>query len=558
MKTHETYVWRRSVMTLATLLMVMALLVSACAAPAAAPAAPAEEAATSEEAAAPSGEVTRENTLVFAADMTDIITLDPAIAYEFGGILPVGNMYETLLSFNPGETDLVPVLAESWDVADTGDMWTLTFKLDPDATFASGNPVTADDVVFSLNRAIDINKSPAWLLIDVCQMTKETITAVDAGTVELKLPKTVSPNVCLSVLTFTVAAVVEKAALEPNMGSDMGESWLNDNSAGSGPYVLNAWERSTSVTLDANANYWGGTAPAMQRVILQNMPESANRQAAIETGDADIIQDVGPEAAVALEGNPDVSLVKGLSTLLAYASVNATMPPFDNPDARQALRYAINYDNIITLLGGNGELVQEIIPIGFAGHVGNNPFTQDLEKAKELFANAGVTEGATIPFIVATGTGPGGVEWATIAASIQADLAQIGINLEIQQMQQSELLTQYRAQELPMLLMNWGPDYTDPDANGTPFANYEANSLAWRNSWNDATAIELSKQAAVELDPAKRTELYRQLVEYVQNNGPFAMLFQPTRIYALRNNVQGFVYDPGDTPNVSLWLISKQ
>lgn len=545
-----TRLWRWTLV-----LVLVAMLVSACA-PAAAPSAPAGGA---EQSAAPASDaITRDNTLIFAADMTDIITLDPAVAYEFGGILPVGNMYETLVSFNPGEPEIVGVLAKTWEIADAGDAWTMTFTLNPDARFASGNPITANDVTFSWSRAIDINKSPAWLLIDVCQMTKENITAVDAGTVELKIPKTVSPNVCLSVLTFTVAAVVEKAAVEPNMGSDFGEAWLNDHSAGSGPYVLNAWERSTSVTLDANPNWWGGAAPAMKRVILQNMPESANRQAAIETGDADIIQDVGPEQAAALEGNPDVTLVKGLSTLLAYASVNASMPPFDNPDARQALRYAINYDNIITLLGGNGELVQEIIPIGFAGHTGNNPFKQDLEKAKELFAKAGVTEGANIPFIVATGTGPGGVEWATIAASIQADLAQIGINLDIQQMQQSELLTKYRAQELPMLLMNWGPDFTDPDANGTPFSNYEAKSLAWRNSWNDPKAIELSKQAAVELDPAKRVELYAQLTEYVQNNGPFAMLFQPARVYGLRNNVQGFIYDPGDTPSISLWLINKQ
>jgi peptide/nickel transport system substrate-binding protein len=296
----------------------------------------------------------------------------------------------------------------------------------------------------------------------------------------------------------------------------------------------------------------------MKRIILQNMPESANRVAAIETGDADVARTLGPEQTAALEGNPDITLVKGLDTLLAYVSVNAMMAPFDNTDARQALRYAINYDNIITLLGGNAELVQEIIPIGFAGHVGNNPFTQDLEKAKELFAKAGVAEGAVIPFTVATGTAPGGVEWATIAASIQADLAQIGINLEIQQMQQSELLTKYRAQELPMLLMNWGPDYTDPDANGTPFANYDAQSLAWRNAWNDPQAIELSKQAAIELDPAKRTELYNQLVEYVQNNGAFAMLYQPTQTSALRNNVQGYIFDPGDTPKISLWLISKQ
>jgi peptide/nickel transport system substrate-binding protein len=532
---------------------VIALLVSACA-----PAAPGAPSAP-EQAGAPAGEaVTRANTLIFAADMTDIITLDPAVAYEFGGILPVGNMYETLLSFSPGETELQPVLAESWEVSQDGDMWKLTFKLDPNAKFASGNPVTADDVVFSWSRAIDINKSPAFLLTDVCQMTKENIRAVDASTVELKIPGEASPSVCLSVLTFTVAAVVEKAAVEPNMGDDMGESWLNDHSAGSGPYVLDRWERNVSVTLNANPNYWGGTAPAMKRVILQNMPEPVNRQAAIETGDADIIQDVGPEQVAALEGNPDVTLVKGLSTLLVYVAVNASMPPFDNPDARQALRYAINYDNIITLLGGNGELVQEIIPIGFAGHTGKNPFKQDLEKAKELFAKAGVAEGTVIPFTVATGTAPGGVEWATIAASIQADLAQIGITLEIQQLQQSELLTKYRAQELPMLLMNWGPDFPDPDGNATPFANYEARSLAWRNNWNDPQAIELSKQAAREIDPAKRVELYAQLVEYVQNNGPYAILYQPTQIFAVRNNVEGFVYDPNDTPSISLWLIRKK
>mgnify|MGYP001154962820 CR=1 FL=1 len=532
---------------------VIALLVSACA-----PAAPGAPSAP-EQAGAPAGEaVTRANTLIFAADMTDIITLDPAVAYEFGGILPVGNMYETLLSFSPGETELQPVLAESWEVNQDGDMWKLTFKLNPNAKFASGNPVTADDVVFSWSRAIDINKSPAFLLTDVCQMTKENIRAVDASTVELKIPGEASPSVCLSVLTFTVAAVVEKAAVEPNLGDDMGESWLNDHSAGSGPYVLDRWERNVSVTLNANPNYWGGTAPAMKRVILQNMPEAVNRQAAIETGDADIIQDVGPEQAAALEGNPDVTLVKGLSTLLVYVAVNASMPPFDNPDARQALRYAINYDNIITLLGGNGELVQEIIPIGFAGHTGKNPFKQDLEKAKELFAKAGVAEGTVIPFTVATGTAPGGVEWATIAASIQADLAQIGITLEIQQLQQSELLTKYRAQELPMLLMNWGPDFPDPDGNATPFANYEARSLAWRNNWNDPQAIELSKQAAREIDPAKRVELYAQLVEYVQNNGPYAILYQPTQIFAVRNNVEGFVYDPNDTPSISLWLIRKK
>jgi peptide/nickel transport system substrate-binding protein len=546
------------------LFVILSLLLSACAAPAAPAAAPAGEAATAAPAEgagedAAGGEVSREETLIFAADQTDIITLDPAVAYEFGGLLPVGNIYETLISFNPGEPGkLVPVLAESWDVADSGDTWTVTFNLNPNATFASGNPVTAEDVAFSWGRAIDINKSPAFLLIDVCQITKENVTAVDAGTLEVKLPKTVSPQVCLAVLTFSTAAVVEKAALEPNMGEDMGESWLNDNSAGSGPYVLNAWDRSVSVTLDANPNYWGGTAPAMKRVIIQNTPELANLQAAIETGDADIAQDLGSDQAASLEGNPDLSLAKVLSTLLVYVGMNATEPPLDNPDVREAIRYAINYEDIITLLGGNAELVQEIIPVGFLGHTGENPFTQDIAKAKELLAQAGVAEGTEIDFIVPTGSAPGGIEWSTIASKIQSDVAQIGLTLNIQMLQQSELLNIYRAQDGQMVMINWGPDFPDPDGNATPFANFDAQSLAWRNEWNDPQAIELSKQAAIELDQDKRAELYAELVDYVMHNGPYVMLYQPTRIFGVRNNVQGFIYDPNDTPTVSFWLISKQ
>ena len=108
-----------------------------------------------------------------------------------------------------------------------------------------------------------------------------------------------------------------------------------------------------------------------------------------------------------------------------------------------------------------------------------------------------------------------------------------------------------------MLLMNWSPDFPDPDGNGTPFSNYEAQSLAWRNSWNDATAIDLSRRAAVEADPAARVALYGELVDYVQNNGPYAILYQPTRVYAVRNNVAGFIYDPNDSPTISFWLISK-
>jgi peptide/nickel transport system substrate-binding protein len=541
----------------AALLLVLSLVLSACAAPAAAPAAPAADAPAADAPAADAGgDVSRADTLIFAADLTDLITLDPAVAYEFSGIQAVGSMYETLVSFIPGQEGIQPLLAESWDIVDSGDMWTVTFKLNPAATFASGNPVTAEDIVYSWGRAIDINKSPAFLFTDIAQLAKENMTAVDAGTLEVKLPKSSSPQVFLSVISFSIAAAVEKAALEPNLGEDMGESWLNDNSAGSGPYVLNAWDRSVSVTLDANPSYWGA-APIMKKVIMRNELELGNLQALIETGDADIVQDIGAEQRAVLEGNPDVVISNPSTTVIVYAGMNATKAPLDNNLVRQAIRYAINYDDIIALLGGNGTLVQEIIPIGFFGHTGNNPFSQDIEKAKALLAEAGVAEGTEINAIVPTGSASGGIEWSVLASKIQADLALAGLTLNIQQMQTSELLNIYRAQEGEMIFISWGPDFPDPDGNATPFSNYEAQSLAWRNAWNDQTAIDLSKAAAVEADPEKRAALYAELTDYVQNNGPYVLMYQPTRTFAARADIQGFVYDPADTPSITFATISR-
>jgi peptide/nickel transport system substrate-binding protein len=552
-----------------TLILVFGLLLGACAAPATAPAtapaaapAPAAEAPAAPAAEAPAAapaaeELTRANTLLFATDATDLISLDPAVAYEFGGIQVVGSIYETLVSFEPGQPGVKPLLAESWDIAETADGSTVTFHLNPAATFASGNPVTAQDVAFSWARAIDINKSPAFLLTDISAQTKETFRAVDASTFQVDLPATVSPQVFLSVISFSLTAVVEQAVVEANMGDDMGSAWMNDNSAGSGPYVLTAWDRSVSVTMDANSNYWG-TAPAMKRVIMQNIPELANLQAAIETGDIDIAQDLGPEQAAMLDGNPDVVLTQATSTLLAYVGMNATKAPLDNADVREAIRYAVNYDDIATLLKGNGKIVQEIIPEGFLGFTGNNPFSQDIDKAKELLAKAGVAEGTEIDFMVPTGTGPGGLEWSVLGAKIQADLALAGLTVNIQQLQTSELLNIYRAQGGELTLMNWGPDFPDPDGNATPFANWDATSLAWRNDWNDAKAIELTKQAAQAGTTEERIALYAELVDYVQHFGPYVMLYQPTRTFGIRSNVTGFLYDASDTPSITFANIGKK
>jgi len=290
---------------------------------------------------------------------------------------------------------------------------------------------------------------------------------------------------------------------------------------------------------------------------MRNTTELANLQSAIETGDADIVQDLGAEQVAALSGNADVQIVKANSTVLVYVGMNATSAPLDNVDVRQAIRYAINYDEINTLLAGNGKIVQEIIPDGFLGHIGETPFKQDIAKAKELLAKAGVADGTEIQLTVGNGIETGGLETATLAAKIQSDIEKTGLKVKIQQIQSSELLNQYRAQKLQMVMLSWGPDYPDPHTNAYPFTTYEAKSIAWRNGFESPEIAKLALDASLAPTPDARAALYKQMTERLFHEGPYAVLYQPTRTYAVRKNIKGFVYDQATVPNFFFWTISK-
>ena len=161
-----------------------------------------------------------------------------------------------------------------------------------------------------------------------------------------------------------------------------------------------------------------------------------------------------------------------------------------------------------------------------------------LEKSKALLAEAGA-DGLTFEFLVSDGACGGGVPCPDLAAKIQSDLAAVGLNAELRVMPQSELLPIYRAQEGQMVLLGWSPDYPDPDGNATPMSDFNAQSLAWRNAWQNDTASQLAKDASLELDNAKREELYAQLTALVAKEGPFAILYQPFKPLVVRAEVKG-------------------
>src|SRR5919108_1334096 len=509
-------------------------------APAEATEAPATEAPAEAATEAP---ISVENTLVIDGNIDDLITLDPAVVYEYSGILITHNVYQTLVTFEGSDLQTIkPSLADSWETTDAGDHWELTFKLHPDNTFASGNPITAEDVVYSFNRVIAINGSPAFLFTDVAGLTAESVTAVDPETVQINLPKTASPGAFLAVLTNTVASVVDSKEVKANeTGDDHGSTWLLDHSAGSGAYLIDHWTKEVEVLLTANPNF-GGDKPALSSVLVRHVPESANQLTELQRGDADIALNLTAEQLATLGG--DATSVKGSDLRLFYVGMNVTVPPLDKVEVREAMRMAIDYDGIVNeLLSGNAQKVQTIIPSPMFGFNSDAPFQQDVEGAQALLEQAGVSD-VSLEMLIPQGAAPGGVQWSDLAAKLQSDWAQIGVNVEIKQVTFAELLDAYRAQGAQLALLYWGPDFADPDTNVTPFTNYDAKSIAWRNSWNDPDIAAKAKEAALMTDPAEREAAYKEITDYVLHNGPYAVLYQPAALFGVRNTVSGFEWNP--------------
>jgi peptide/nickel transport system substrate-binding protein len=345
--------------------------------------------------------------------------------------------------------------------------------------------------------------------------------------------------------------VDSKEVMAHETNGDNGTAWLLDHSAGSGPYVIDHWTKDVEVLLTANPNFTG-PKPALTSVLIRHVPESANQLTELQQGDADIALNLTAEQLATLSG--DATSVKGQDLRLFYVGMNVAVKPLDKVEVREAMRMAIDYDGIVNdLLSGNAQKVQTVIPSPMFGYNSDAPFQQDVEGAKALLQKAGVSD-VNLEMLVPEGAGPGGVAFADLAAKLQSDWAQIGVNVTLKQESFAELLKSYRAQKAQLALLYWGPDFADPDTNVTPFTNYDAHSIAWRNSWNDPIGTK-AHDAALMTDQTAREAAYKEITEYVLHNGPYAILYQPAALFGVRTTVQGFEWNPmGFT---DFWTITK-
>ncbi len=511
------------------------------------------------------------DTLIIGFAFDDIISMDPAEAFELSTAEITTNTYDLLIRLDLDDTSKVkPDLAESWTVSDDG--LTYTFKLRPGLKFASGNPITAADVAYSFERAVKLNKSPAFIIQQFGlngDNVAEKAKAADDLTFVFTVDKAYAPSFVLNCLTATVAAVVDSKLVKENAkpttpsadykyDNDYGNDWLKTGYAGGGAFKLREWRANEAVVIERNDNYYGEKA-RLARVIYRYAKESATQRLMLEKGDIDVARNLEPTDFDAVSKNADLATTSAVKGTVYYISMNQKNATLAKPEVREALKYLVDYDSIgATLIKGIGEIHQTFLPKGVLGALDEKPYKLDIAKAKELLEKAGLKDGFSVTMDVRN------IQPVTgVAESFQQTAGQAGVKVEIIPGDGKQTLTKYRARQHDIYIGQWGQDYFDPNSNADTFTSNPNNAddsptktLAWRNTWDVPELTQKTAAALLERDNDKRAESYRELQKAVIDSGPFVIMWQQTEVAGYRKNVQGYKLGPSFDNNY-VWGVSK-
>ena len=479
-----------------------------------------------------------------AKNIEDIVSLDPAEAFEFSSGEMVSNMYAGLVQYDAKDPSRIqPAVASSWKTGADGK--SIEFTLRDGANFASGNVIRPEDVVFSYRRVLKLNKAPAFILAqlgwtndNIVQMVRKT----GAAAVTLSWTGEFGPGYVLNVLAARPGAVVDEKLVMPNeQNADLGNQWLKSNSAGSGPFKLKLYKPKEVVVLEANKQ--ASPAPKLNGILVRNVTEPATQRLLLESSDADIARDLGPDQIAAMRGRSEIRIEDYPQAAVHFISLNLKHEKLRNPAIWEAMRYLVDYDGISQqLLKNQMRVHQAFLPVGFAGALTTTPFKLDPERAKGILAKAGITSLEMDLDLINT------PRFMDMAQSIQASMAKAGIKLNLLPGTGAQVITRYRARKHEAMLLYWGPDFFDPHSNAKAFAynvdnsdgNYQSTTT-WRNAWLVPELSARTMAALKEADGAKRAAAYLSLQREVQTSSPIIMTFQEQSQVAFRSNVKGYV-----------------
>ncbi len=476
------------------------------------------------------------NVLVIGRIIGDVVSLDPAEAFELTSTWVDEHVYNTLVEFSRDFTRAVPELATSWTTSADGKAYTFTLR--PGVKFHSGAALDARAVEFSLRRAMRLKLQPAFILTGFIK-NPEDVVAISGNQVRITFNQVMPEILMTCVLANPVASAVDPALVQKNAtaGDPLANKWVAANDAGSGPYILKRWTRNAVIEFAAFDDYWGGR-PRMGRVFVQDMPEPAAQLLALQRGDVDMVTDLLPAQFIQVAKEAGVVVKSSPQFALRYLAMNVGYEPFSKVQVRNAVKWAIDYTAFRRIFEDQIDIGQTIVPARMFGHLPDRPYSKNLDRARALMREAGYERGFKAELLTVPDP-----PLPDIAAKIKEDLGQIGIEVEIKALRSADVLAAYRGRTHQLVIARWGADYPDPDNLATAFADFDARVLAYRNQWDHAIK-RTAQQAVRELDRAKRDAMYRQIQKVVLDEGPYVIIGYPLRLLAMRANVKGLDPSP--------------
>lgn len=491
---------------------------------------------------APAFAATPADTLIVAIPLDGIISFDPAESFETVSTSSLLNVYQKLVDSDRNDPrKLVPQLATQWQPGSSDH--SLLFTLKQGAKFASGNPLTAEDVIYSLTRGVKLNKTPAFILNEF-GWTPENIdqqfTRHGDNQLEIRWTSAIGRDLALRLLSAPVTSIVDSKLAEQHASNgDFGNGWLRTHSAGSAAYSIKNYVPQQALVLEQNPN--AATAPKLKRIILKGVSDPGSRRLLLEQGDADVAYELGSDQFDALKKVSSIRVASFPSSLIYYLGFNTqdkTQPALGNPALWEAARWLVDYDSISKeLLKGQYQVHQAFLPNGFDGALDNQPFHYDLDKAKAILAKGGIKPGTTFALTIVNQP-----PYTDVAQALQASFAKADIQIAIKPVAEAELWGKMRSRNFQSIFIYWGADYIDPNTNASTFAyNIRGGpkTLAWRVGWEIPKLSAQTKAAAAESDVKIRNELYKQLQTEIQQASPYVVTLQGQKLVGLRSNVEG-------------------
>ncbi|MCX7029438.1 MAG: ABC transporter substrate-binding protein [Spirochaetes bacterium] len=491
--------------------------------------------------------------LVFARS-GDAVGLDPAREDDGESFYIADNVYETLVEFKPGTTDIIPGLAESWTAS--ADALEYTFKLRKGVKFHDGTAFNAEAVVYSLSRQFkkdhpEYGNGPwkYWGYMDMDNIIQD-VAAVDNLTVKISLKKPEAPFIANLAMNFS-------AIVSPTAAKKYGKDF-SSNPVGTGAFKFVSWVKDDNIVLERYTGYWGKKA-YLDRVIVKVIPDATARYLALKKGEVDLIDFPNPSDISAIEADTNLKVVKQAGMNVGYLALNTQKKPFTDKRVRQALNYAVNKAEILeAVYGPLGVSAKNPLPPDMWGYnKAIEEYGYDPAKAKQLLAEAGYPNGFKTTLWAMPVSRPYNPNGRRMAEILQAQFKAVGITAEIVSYEWGTYLDKTDHGEHDMCLLGWTGDNGDPDnflwvLLSAPAAEVPAGNVAF---WKNDEFTALIKQAKETADQAKRTQLYEQAQVIFHEEAPWVTMAHSVVVEPMKKTVEGFVlYPTGKRYFAPVWL----